>query len=152
MTYAMSRKQILQTLQSKITHLKSGNALKGGEEYWLGDWDIMLAALRSVLLYYKAEVVRCKHETLAYMKGLDAEDGYGDHAEAEALMQALGSLGAVHDRAEDLRKSYYAEKENPIEAAWRKQAWQDAEKLVQSKIQIVEQLTKDVEGVTYVGH
>lgn len=151
MTYAASRKQILLTLQSRISYLKSGKALTGGEEYWIGHWDLILAALRAALLYYKAEVVRCKHETLAYMKGLDAEETYGEHEEVKALMQVGGGFRAALNRARYLQQQYWAEKDNPIEAAFRQKTWEDAEKLVKSYVEKIETLTKDVEGITYVG-
>lgn len=92
--YAKQRKQILVTLQSRLDAVKKSYTMRiTGQRGNL--WVFLAEAFRVVALYYSAEIARCKHETVAYMKGLDAEDSYGEAKEVHDLLILITKLSLL---------------------------------------------------------
>lgn len=133
--YAKQRQHILTTLQYKLMQIKKtyANILydRRGE-----GWMFIAEAFRTIALYLQAEIVRCKHETVAYMKGLDAADMYGEDKEIVELGRSIVELAKLLGEEEKITPNRVIPENHPM---------------ILSKMNVIKQQVKAVEEVTYAG-
>ena len=145
-------------LQTAVTSLRSSlanertfyNTYKNKLElFYPGEWKIYSAAIVAVAQYYNGEIVRAKHDLADWMNGHEV---HGTYADSDAVTEIHDLGPQLLELLEDAGKKalrYNERKQDPISAAEYKVEYDEAAGEVGACLDLIVDLTKALEEITY---
>lgn len=151
MSYVESRKQILHSLRSKQQGEKNRfHMLKTElEVFHPKEWKILAEAITTIFIYYRTEMVRCKHDTANYMKGFDNNDVYGDSPVIPGMLDIIARARQQIKDVDVAAEKYRKVEDNPIEAGGARLDYETEVDTLKSTLEELQKTTKKMRGEYY---
>ncbi len=113
------------------------------------EWKIYAASIVAIAQYYNGEIVRAKHDLADWMNGHEVHGTYADTDVVTELHDLGPELIKLLEDAGNKGLRYNERKQDPISAVSAKLEYDEAAKEVGACLDMIADLTKALEEITY---
>lgn len=138
-------------LQSKINaeRLQYVNFKRLLADGYPDTWKDVEKALVAIASYYRAEQVKAKHDLALYMQGHDITAAYGASDLIESAHLQINRVpGIIHD-VDAAKKGAKRFRNDPIQYGTMMTDVEFAEKALAAELDLLREITTEIEGITY---